>query len=78
MSVSVADELLEAMSELRVLFPDWRIGQLVSNLVTATGATDAGAIWDVEDDQLLLAARRLIDQNRVRGGNTIDDSRGQV
>jgi len=77
MNVSKADELLEAMSELRVLFPDWRIGQLVSNLVTATGATDAGAVWDVEDDQLLAAARRLIERNRVRGGKMIEHSLGQ-
>jgi hypothetical protein len=67
MNDSVADELLEAMSELRALFPDWRMGQLVANLATAAGATDAGAIWDVEDDQLLLAARRLIERNRGRG-----------
>jgi hypothetical protein len=77
MNVSVADELLEAISELRVLFPDWRIGQLVSNLVMATGATDAGAVWDVEDDQLLAAARRLIERNCVRGGKTIEHSPGQ-
>jgi hypothetical protein len=67
MMVSVADELLEAMSELRVLFPDWRMGQLVANLATAAGATDAAAIWDVDDAQLLVAARRLIERNRGRG-----------
>lgn len=66
MSVSVAEELIEAMSELRVLFPDWRMGQLVANLVTAAGGTDAGAIWDMEDEQLLAAARRLIERNRGR------------
>jgi hypothetical protein len=66
MNVTVADELLEAMSELRALFPDWRMGQLVANLVTAAGGTDASAIWDMEDDQLLAAARRLIERNRIR------------
>ena len=66
MNVSVADELLEAMAQLRVLFPDWRMGQLVANLVTAAGGMDAGGIWDVEDDQLLVAARRLIERNRAR------------
>jgi len=65
MNASVTDELLEAMSELRVLFPDWRMGQLVANLATSAGAKD-GAIWDIEDDQLLLAARRLIERNRGR------------
>ena len=66
MSVSVAEELTEAISELRTLFPDWRMGQLVANLVTAAGGKDAAAIWDMEDGQLLEAARRLIERNRGR------------
>lgn len=69
MSISVADELVESISELRELFPDWRIGQLVANLVTAAGGTDAAAIWDVEDEQLLAAARRLIDAIVTDGPN---------
>ena len=67
MSVSAAEELMAALSELRALFPDWRMGQLVANLAMAAGGTDAGAIWDVEDEQLLAAARRLIERNRGRG-----------
>ena len=66
MNVATTEELMAALSELRALFPDWRMGQLVANLVTATGAIDAGAIWDVEDEQLLAAARRLIERNRGR------------
>jgi hypothetical protein len=66
MSISVAEELIEAIAELRKLFPDWRMGQLVANLVTAAGGMDASAIWDMEDDKLLAAARRLIERNRGR------------
>jgi hypothetical protein len=66
MNYSVADELVEAMFELRELFPDWRMGQLVANLVMAAGGTDASAIWDMEDEQLLAAARRLVERNRGR------------
>ena len=66
MNVSTTDELIGAIAELRALFPDWRMGQLVANLVTAAGGTDAGAIWDVEDEQLLAAACRLIERNRGR------------
>jgi hypothetical protein len=66
MTISIADELVEAMGELRDLFPDWRMGQPVANLVTAAGGTDTAAIWDVEDEQLLAAARRLIERNRGR------------
>jgi hypothetical protein len=68
MSVSAAEELIGALSDLRALFPDWRMGQLVANLAMAAGGADAGAIWDVEDEQLLAAARRLIERNRGRGG----------
>jgi hypothetical protein len=67
MNVSVADELIEALSELRLLFPDWRMGQLVANLVLAAGGSDGGAIWEVEDERLLAAARRLIGRNRCVG-----------
>jgi hypothetical protein len=67
MNTSAAEELIRAIAELRALFPDWRMGQLVANLVTAAGGTDAGALWDVEDEQLLQAARRLIERNRARG-----------
>jgi hypothetical protein len=66
MKVAVSDELIEAIAELRGLFPDWRMGQLVANVVMAAGGTDPGAIWEREDDQLLAAARRLIERNRAR------------
>jgi hypothetical protein len=64
MTSSTSDQLLAAMAELRSLFPDWRVGQLVANLTQAAGRDREGAIWDVEDDELLAAARRLIDRNR--------------
>jgi hypothetical protein len=60
------DELLGALSELRALFPDWRFGQLIANLALAAGRDGDGAMWDVEDEQLLAAARRLIERNRER------------
>jgi hypothetical protein len=69
MSFALTDELVEAIAELRGLFPDWRMGQLVANLVMAAGSADGSAIWDIEDDRLLAAARRLIDRNRGRQAN---------
>jgi hypothetical protein len=66
MNVAVIEELNEAIVELRGLFPDWRLGQLIANLVMAAGGKEAGDIWEIEDDQLLLAARRLIESNRAR------------
>jgi hypothetical protein len=67
--LSQTDELVEAIAELRMLFPDWRMGQLIANLVTAAGGMDAGAIWDMDDEKLLAAARRLIERNRGRTDN---------
>ena len=66
MSIQATDELLDAISELRALFPDWRMGQLVANLVQAAGGAEPGDIWDIEDERLLVAARRLIERNRGR------------
>ncbi len=66
MTPASADELLGALSELRALFPDWRFGQLVANLALAAGRE--GAVWEVEDEELLAAARRLIERNRARQG----------
>jgi len=74
MITSHTDELVDALSELRVLFPDWRMGQLIANLVTAAGGVDAGAIWEMEDEKLLAAARRLIERNRDRTAVPVDHS----
>jgi hypothetical protein len=66
MNAPTNDELIGALSELRSLFPDWRLGQLVANLALAAGRDGDGAVWEVEDEQLLAAARRLIQRNRAR------------
>jgi hypothetical protein len=66
MTTTTGDELLAAVRELRALFPDWRMGQLVASLTQAAGRDREGAIWDVEDEELLAAARRLIERNRSR------------
>ncbi len=61
-----SDALLQALARLRELFQEWRLGQLVANLTTAAGCPEPGAVWDVEDEQLLAAAQRLIARNRDR------------
>ena len=69
MKSSTTDELLDAVSELRDLFPDWRLGQLVANLTLAAGDEDLESIWDVEDEKLLAAAQRLIQRHQERADN---------
>lgn len=66
MTPTTHDELLQALADLHEIFPDWRFGQMVASLAIASGATEPWAIWDLEDDQLLAAARRLIERNCSR------------
>jgi HD superfamily phosphohydrolase YqeK len=51
-------ELLAIIADLCRRYPDWRLGQLVANVA---GWTDQD-IWDVEDEQLLQAARLHLQQ----------------
>lgn len=46
-------KLLAAVADLSQQYPDWRLGQLICNVA---GWADQ-EIWDVEDEQLLKAAR---------------------
>jgi hypothetical protein len=78
MTTSTGDQLLEAVAELRTLFPDWRVGQLVASLTQAAGRDRDGSIWEVEDDELLAAARRLIDRNRPHRAPTAEPDCGGI
>jgi hypothetical protein len=60
------EDLLEVLGELGELFPDWRFGQLVANVATAARGPEAEGIWDSEDEELLAAARRLVERNQDR------------
>lgn len=53
MNAEDRSELFEAMAELARRYPHWRVGQLVANVA---GWADT-ELWDVEDEQLLLAVR---------------------
>jgi hypothetical protein len=55
-------ELLDALSQLSRLRPEWRLGQTVANLAMTAGRLDAGSVWELEDEEALSAARALIEQ----------------
>ena len=61
---SVRDDLLHALAELSKVHPDWRLGQMIANLAMSAGLTEPSAIWDLEDDQALAAARRLLERRK--------------
>jgi hypothetical protein len=60
------EELLQVLAELSTLFPDWRFGQLVANLASAARGPQVESVWDCEDEELLVAARRLVERNEGR------------
>jgi hypothetical protein len=64
MTSPVRRELLRTLEELSSLSPDVRFGQLVANLsYMAKGPTNE-AIWDVDDEELLKAARKQLAERR--------------
>jgi len=50
------------LAQLGRLRSEWRMGQTLANLATTAGRLDAGAVWDLEDDEALAAARTLIER----------------
>ncbi len=54
-------EILRLLGELSQLAPDVRFGQLIANLsYLAIGPTNE-AIWDMEDEQLLAAIQKHLE-----------------
>lgn len=57
MTSSVRQELLSVLTELSAVCPEMRFGQLIANLSTLARGLSAEGMWDVEDEELLAAAR---------------------
>jgi hypothetical protein len=66
MNNGAPDALIQAIAQLRRIFPEWRLGQLVANVMTAAGCLEVESLWDVEDERLLAAGERLIATNQER------------
>ncbi len=62
MNVTVNDELIESLAELRRALPSMRLGQLIANMATVARGAVSGAIWEAEDHELLTAIRWQIQQ----------------
>ena len=57
MNNSVRRELLHVLDELAARMPDVRLGQLVVNLSYAARGATQEATWEVQDEELLAAAK---------------------
>ena len=62
MNVAVHDEMMESLAELRRVLPSMRMGQLIANMATVARGAVPGAVWDMEDDELLAAIRWQLQQ----------------
>ena len=70
MNNSTQQELLTILGELQEYCPDVRFGQLIANLATLARGPDIESIWDVDDDELLAAARQQLKTFRARRSET--------
>jgi hypothetical protein len=57
-------EVLRALEELSEACPEYRLGQMIANFAMLARGDAESAIWDMEDAELLAAARKhLADWN---------------
>jgi hypothetical protein len=64
----VRQELLRVLAELSQVCPEVRLGQLIANLSYLARGLSNESIWDVEDEELLDAARKHLQEWRARRG----------
>jgi hypothetical protein len=60
------EELLRHLAELSEADPELRLGQMIVNLATLAQGAKPEALWDAEDEELLAAARRLLEHYQTR------------
>lgn len=63
------EELLRLLGNLSDQAPELRLGQMLANLATLAQGAKVEAIWDAEDDELVAAAKRLLDHYRQRNAS---------
>ncbi len=60
MTSPIRQELLAVLAELSAACPEMRFGQLIANLSTLARGLSSEGLWDVEDEELLAAARKQL------------------
>ena len=74
MSSTVRQEILEILAELSDFCPEVRFGQLLANLSYKARGLSTEAIWEMEDDELLEAAREHLAEWRARRPEAVESS----
>ena len=72
MSTPISSELLSRLEESRQALPgNGRFGQLIANMALVARGTDPGAIWEMEDQELLAAVNWQIEELQSRRGSQV-------
>ncbi len=71
MSANVRSELLSRLGELSRACPEMRFGQLIANLAVVARGTEPGAVWDMEDQELLAAVNWQLAELLSRRGSEV-------
>ena len=70
----VREEVLRVLAELSSCAPDVRFGQLIVNLSYLARGLANESVWEMEDDELLEAARSHLEKWRSRRESGIDET----
>jgi hypothetical protein len=70
-STDVRLELLSRLGELSRACPEMRFGQLIANLAVVARGTEPGAVWEMEDEQLLSAVSWQLAELMARRGTPV-------
>ena len=53
-------ELIRLIEEMSEGYPEFRLGQLIANLTFWARGDQEGGVWNVEDEELMAAAREQV------------------
>ena len=72
-------ELMLALAEVHAALPAMRYGQLIANMIfLAKGTASSTDLWDIEDEELLAAAREQLAQlQAINAGSGAAQEQGQ-
>ena len=71
MSTNARSELLSRLGDLSQACPEMRLGQLIANLAVVARGTEPGAVWEMEDQELLAAVNWQLGELLPRRGSEV-------
>lgn len=69
------EQIFDAIREMRARYPGWRFGKIVCNVAMWARGPVPEAVWDVEDEEFVAAAREHLEKRkRVLSGEACQPS----